>query len=106
MAGVLCTLDQVNVVIVLALALVQLFMLLLLVRIVIEMAESFSRQFRPPRWFAMIAEPIFKITDPPMRFVRRIIPPIRLGGVGLDLSVMVIFFVCSLVLMLLPAAIH
>lgn len=106
MAGVLCTLDQVNVAIVLALALVQLFMLLLLVRIVIEMAESFSRQFRPPRWFAMIAEPIFKITDPPMRFVRRIISPIRLGGVGLDLSVMVIFFICSLVLMLLPAAIR
>jgi len=41
----------------------------------------------------VVAEGIFTATDPPLRFLRRYIPPLRLGSVALDLSFMVLFFV-------------
>lgn len=67
------------------------YLYLLIARILIEMVQAFSRQFRPPRWFAVVAEPIFVVTDPPVKALRRLIPPIRLGGVALDVSILVLF---------------
>ncbi|KQB86750.1 YggT family protein [Corynebacterium lowii] len=78
------------------LLLLRLFTLLLIVRIVIEMIQSFSRSFRPPRAFYVIAEPIFRLTDPPLKALRRAIPPLNLGGVALDMSVIVLFLICEL----------
>ncbi|QYH20560.1 YggT family protein [Corynebacterium aquatimens] len=68
-------------------------MLVVIIRIIVEMIQSFSKHFDPPRWFVLVAEPLFVITDPPVKALRRLIPPLRLGGgVGLDLSVIVLFF--------------
>jgi len=75
------------------LALLRLYTLVLIVRIIIEMIQSFSRQFNPPRWFMVIAEPLFVITDPPVKALRRIVPPMQMGGVALDLSVLVLFII-------------
>ena len=76
-------------------ALVGLYSLLVIVRIIIEMVQAFSKQFDPPHWFIMVAEPIFRMTDPPVIALRKLIPPLRLGGsgVGLDVSVIVLFFI-------------
>lgn len=74
----------------------RLFTLILIARIVIEMIQSFSRNFQPPRWFIMVAEPLFVITDPPVKALRRVIPPLRLGNVALDLSVIVLFILLSI----------
>lgn len=68
------------------------FKFILIARILIEMVVSFSRNFQPPRWFYTIAEPLFMITDPPVKALRRLIPPVRMGGVALDVSVLVLFF--------------
>ncbi|QGU04997.1 YggT family protein [Corynebacterium comes] len=73
----------------------QIFVLILIARIVIEMIQSFSRNFQPPRWFVYIAEPLFMITDPPVKALRRVIPPLRLGNVSLDMSVIVLFIILS-----------
>ncbi len=71
---------------------VGLYSLLVIIRIIIEMIQAFSKQFDPPHWFIMVAEPIFRVTDPPVKALRRLIPPLRLGGgVGLDVSVIVLF---------------
>ena len=78
------------------LALLRLYTLVLIVRIIIEMIQSFSRQFNPPRWFMVIAEPLFVITDPPVLALRRIVPPMQMGGVALDLSVLVLFIILQL----------
>ncbi|KAB1502509.1 YggT family protein [Corynebacterium sp. 320] len=85
--------------------LIRLYIFLLLVRIVVEMIQSFSRNWRPPRWFSIVAEPIFKVTDPPVRALRRLIPPIQLGGVALDVSVLVLFFGLQILIMILTAMI-
>lgn len=69
----------------------QVFWFLLLARIIVEMIQSFSRDWRPSGVMAVIFEILFTITDPPVKALRRLIPPVRLGAVALDLSVIVLF---------------
>ncbi|MDN6199996.1 YggT family protein [Corynebacterium flavescens] len=76
--------------------LVRIYTWILIARILIEMVQSFSRQFNPPRWFMVLAEPLFVVTDPPVKALRRIVPPLRLGGVALDVSIIVLFLILSL----------
>ncbi|OFK66170.1 MULTISPECIES: YggT family protein [Corynebacterium] len=74
---------------------VSLYSWVLLARIVIEMIQSFSRQFNPPRWFMMVAEVLFVVTDPPVKALRKVIPPLQLGGITLDVSIIVLFLLLS-----------
>jgi YggT family protein len=69
------------------------FWLLLLGRIVAEMVRSFARQWVPVGPSAVALEVIFTVTDPPVKLLRRVIPVVRIGGVGLDLSIMVLLLV-------------
>ena len=69
----------------------QIFWFLLIARIIIEMIQSFSRDWRPSGVLVVIFEFLFTVTDPPVKALRRIIPPVRLGAVALDMSVIVLF---------------
>ncbi len=66
------------------------FWLLLTARIVVELVRSFARSWRPVGGVAIALESVYTITDPPVRALRRVIKPVRVGGVGLDLSIMVL----------------
>nr|WP_274613973.1 YggT family protein [Streptomonospora nanhaiensis] len=68
-----------------------LFMLVLIARLVFELVQSFARSWRPSGFVLVLAETTYTITDPPLRFLRRFIPPVRLGSVALDLSFTVLF---------------
>lgn len=76
-------------------ALIRLYTWVLIIRIVIEMIQSFSRSFRPPRWFMLVAEPLFVVTDPPVKLLRKLIPPLRMGNVALDVSIIVLFLLLN-----------
>ena len=80
-----------NEILIVLLWLIRFYVLILILRIIIEMIQSFSRNWRPQRWFSILAEPLFVVTDPPVKALRKLIPPIQLGGVGLDVSVLVLF---------------
>lgn len=83
-------------------ALVGLYSLVVVLRIIIEMIQGFSKQFDPPSWFFVVAEPLFVITDPPVKALRRMIPPLRAGGgIGIDVSVIVLFIVLMIIQMLI-----
>lgn len=69
------------------------FWLLLIGRIVIELVRSFARQWVPVGASAVALELMFSATDPPLKVLRRVIPVVRIGGVGLDLSIMVLLLV-------------
>jgi YggT family protein len=69
------------------------YLLLLIGRMIFTWVQTFSRTWAPHGILLVIAEGIFTVTDPPLRFLRRYIPPLRLGRVALDLSFMVLFFV-------------
>lgn len=67
------------------------FLLLLLARLVIDWVQVFARSWRPTGFMLVVAEAIYTVTDPPLKFLRRFIPPLRLGSVAIDLSFMVLF---------------
>ncbi len=67
------------------------FLLLLIARLVMEYVFLFARSFRPSGFFAVILEAVYSVTDPPLRALRRVIPPLRIGGISLDLSFIVLF---------------
>lgn len=69
------------------------FWLLLTARVVIELVRAFAREWRPAGGVAVTLETIYTVTDPPVRLVRRVIPMVRIGGIGLDLSIIVLLLV-------------
>nr|WP_218935834.1 YggT family protein [Actinomadura citrea] len=70
-----------------------LFLLFLIGRLVLEVLQSFARQWKPTGVVLVIAEVTYTVTDPPLKLLRRFIPPIRLGNVALDLSFTVLILV-------------
>jgi len=68
------------------------YLLILIVRMIFTWVQAFSRQWSPTGIMLIIAEGIYTATDPPLRFLRRYIRPLRIGSVALDLSFMVLFF--------------
>ena len=76
------------------------FWLFLTARVVVELVRAFSRQWRPAGGVAVTLETIYTVTDPPVRLVRRLIPMVRIGGVGLDLSIMVLLLVVFILMRL------
>ena len=66
----------------------QLFLIALFARVILDYVRMFSPQWRPRGIVLGIAEAVYGITDPVMRFVRRFIPPLRLGPVAVDLSLL------------------
>ena len=83
---------------------IQLFLLVLFARVILDYARMFAPQWRPRGIVLALAEFIYAMTDPIMRFARRYIPPLRIGPVRLDLSCIVILvaaqFLGRLVLLL------
>ncbi len=69
------------------------FWLLLTARIVVELVRAFARSWQPVGGVAIALESVYTMTDPPVRALRRVVKPIRIGGVGLDLSIMVLLLV-------------
>ncbi len=78
--------------------LLQIFLLALLGRLVLDYVRLFSRTWRPRGVVLFMAEAIYAITDKPTAFVRRFIPPLRIGAVSLDLSFLVLFFAVQLLI--------
>ena len=71
------------------------FWLALVVRLVVEVLRSFAPKWRGPSMpiAASALEMAFVVTDPPLKLLRRLIPPVQLGTVSLDLSITLLFFV-------------
>jgi YggT family protein len=69
------------------------YWLLLLGRLVIELVRTFAREWRPTGASVVVIESVFTTTDPPIKALRKILPPIPLGPVRLDLSLMITMIV-------------
>ena len=70
-----------------------LFLLFLIGRLILEILQSFARQWKPTGVVLVIAEAVYTVTDPPLKLLRRFIPPLRLGNVAFDLSFTVLILV-------------
>jgi YggT family protein len=72
---------------------VYVYILLVLARICLEITRQFARSWRPVGAAAIGVELVYVATDPPIRALRRLVPPVRLGSVSLDLSVIIVLIV-------------
>jgi YggT family protein len=70
--------------------LLYLYLILVLARVIIETTRQFARKWRPAGIAAVGIEVVYLTTDPPVRALRRLIPPLHLGPVSLDLSILVL----------------
>ena len=73
------------------------FLIVLIFRLVMDYVFQFARSWQPGRAMVVILEATYTVTDPPLKLLRRFIPPLRLGGVALDLS----FFVLMIIVWIL-----
>ena len=78
--------------------LLAIYLVILIGRMIFSWIQAFARSWRPTGIVLVIAETIFTLTDPPLKFLRRFIPPLRLGTVAMDLSFMVLFIVILILL--------
>ena len=81
---------------------VSVFFVLLLIRLVLDWVQVLAREWRPRGPVLVLAEVVYTVTDPPLKALRRVIPPLTIGPVRLDLAFLVLMIACSVLLQVLP----
>lgn len=66
------------------------FLILLFARFVVDWVLVLARSWRPTGFVAAGLEVVYSTTDPPLKAIRRVIPPLNLGSIRLDLGFMVL----------------
>jgi YggT family protein len=69
------------------------YLVLLIGRMIFGWIQVYARSWSPHGILLVLAEGVYSVTDPPLRFLRRYIPSVRLGNVALDLSFILLFLV-------------
>ncbi|NYF10609.1 YggT family protein [Leifsonia sp. AK011] len=69
------------------------FFILMWARFVLDLARMLARQWRPRGFALVLAEFTYTVTDPPIKLVRRVIPPLRVGGAALDFAWSIVMLV-------------
>ncbi|GHD00986.1 YggT family protein [Zhihengliuella salsuginis] len=68
------------------------FQVVLMIRIVYDVVQMFARSWRPSGLALVVASFVYRMTDPPMRWLRSKVKPLDLGGMRLDLAFLILFF--------------
>jgi YggT family protein len=79
-------------------ALLLIYILFLLVRLVLDWIPFFNREWRPRGAGLVAAEVVYTVTDPPLKLFRRFIPPLRVGQVALDFGFALTMLLCFVLL--------
>lgn len=72
------------------------FFAALICRFVVDWIQVLAKQWRPRGPVLLFAEAVYTVTDPPLKFLRRLIPPLSLGAVRLDIAFLVLIVAVSL----------
>jgi len=75
-----------------------LFFVILLGRLVLDWVQAFAREWRPRGVLLVVAEVVYTVTDPPLRALRKVIPPLSLGTLRLDLAFLVLMLGTTLLM--------
>jgi YggT family protein len=76
----------------------QIFILLLIFNLIITWVMIFARDWEPKGVVLVLVEGVFAVTDPPLKLLRRFIPPLRIGGAAIDIAFIVLFIVVQLLI--------
>lgn len=74
------------------------YIVILLARLVLEYIPMFNREWRPRGVTLVLAEIVYTVTDPPIKLIRRVIPPLRIGGIAIDFGFAIVMFACFILL--------
>jgi YggT family protein len=78
----------------------QVFLWLLLIRLVFDWVQVFARSWSPRGIVLVLLEIVYSVTDPPIMFIRRFVPPLRIGSVALDTSFLIVLVLTYLLQLL------
>jgi YggT family protein len=70
------------------------FIVLLFVRLIVDWIQMFARSWVPHGPVLVVLEGVYTSTDPPVKALRKVLPPLRLGGVAIDLSFLAVLLIC------------
>lgn len=70
-------------------------------RLILEFVLSLARNWRPRGFLVVIVEIIFTVTDPPIKFFRKLIKPVNIGGISLDFGILLTLISCNVVMSIL-----
>jgi YggT family protein len=74
------------------------FIALMWIRFVVDWVQVFARSWSPSGFLLVVLEGVYSVTDPPIKALRRVIPPLRIGQVAIDLSFIIVMIVAYLLL--------
>ena len=74
------------------------FIVLLFVRLIVDWIQMFARSWTPQGPVLVVLEGVYTATDPPVKALRKVLPPLRLGGVAIDLSFVALLLICYILL--------
>ena len=77
-----------------------LYMALLFIRMILSWVDVLSPRWKPKGPVLIVAETVYTLTDPPLRWLGRFIRPVRMGSVGFDVSYLVLVFAVWLLMRL------
>lgn len=72
-----------------------LYLIALVARAILGWVQVFARDWRPRGAVLVVAEGVYTITDPPLKALSRLIPPLRIGNMALDIGFMILFIVVA-----------
>jgi YggT family protein len=87
-------------------AVVWIFIAFLWIRFIVDWVQVFARNWSPRGALLVVLEAVYSVTDPPIKALRRVIPPLRLGSFVLDLSFLIVLVAAYLLLRLIAGAIY
>lgn len=79
-------------------AILWVYFLLLIFRLIMDFVFQFSRSYEPRGAMLVVLEATYTLTDPPLRLIRRFVPPLRIGGIAIDLAFLILIIVIQILL--------
>jgi YggT family protein len=74
------------------------FLIAMWARFVLDWVRLLARRWRPRGLALVLAEASYTVTDPPIRLVRRVVPPLRIGGAALDFAWSIVLLACLILM--------
>ena len=79
------------------------FLIAMWARFVLDWVRLLARRWRPRGLALVLAEASYTVTDPPIRLVRRVVPPLRIGGAALDFAWSIVLLACLILMAVVRA---
>ncbi len=74
------------------------YLLVLFGRLILDWIQVFAREWRPRGVILLVAEAIYSLTDPPLRALRKVFKPLRIGGVAIDIAFLILILAVYILL--------